>query len=57
MPDFQTVVVRAPYEADIVLGRRRQRVRVDEAFEIPVPSLSKDQRITRDVLPASPSES
>jgi hypothetical protein len=41
MPDFQTVVVRAPYEADIVLGRRRQRVRVDEAFEIPIPSLSR----------------
>jgi hypothetical protein len=40
MPDFQTVVVRAPYEVDIVLGCTRRRVRVDESFEIPVPSLS-----------------
>lgn len=42
MPDFENVVVRVPYEADVVLGRERRRVRIDEAVEIPIPSLASE---------------
>jgi hypothetical protein len=39
MPDFESLFVRVPYEADIVFGRKRRRVRIDEAIEIPIMAL------------------
>ncbi len=40
MPDFQTLVVRAPYWAEFVLGRKRERIEVDEPIEAPIESWS-----------------
>ena len=40
MPDFETVVVRAPYEVELDGGPGPRRVWVDDAFRISIPSLT-----------------